>query len=258
MIIRRIWTPLLVLSAMTLFIARGYFLNSAVSKRFMLARIKNISRLLVESDDRIKIDRNVLIENFFKTSEVPRKEDVECIEARQLGQSADGIIAVSTRCKHGFPQAFVRYPVGRGMSSGMVRLSCPYLVKEIDEWEKSGAIAEFNERMAFDDDLKGKYMKINATWRIIREESLTPEERKDVELRLGGEASANFLSSGFIGVTVDKVDDVKCLHAHVADALLRGRGADGNVIGDIALKKLEAKGVDVTGCAGNVCTYCTL
>jgi hypothetical protein len=39
---------------------------------------------------------------------------------------------------------------------------------------------------------------------------------------------------------------VKCLHAHTADQLLRNK----NRIGQAVLKKLEDKGVDPSGCAG--------
>jgi hypothetical protein len=39
---------------------------------------------------------------------------------------------------------------------------------------------------------------------------------------------------------------VKCLHAHTADQLLRKK----NYIGQTVLKKLEEKGVDPSGCAG--------
>ena len=39
--------------------------------------------------------------------------------------------------------------------------------------------------------------------------------------------------------------DAKCLHAHVADALMRGRGA--NAIGRQTLELLEARGVQTDG-----------
>lgn len=42
-----------------------------------------------------------------------------------------------------------------------------------------------------------------------------------------------------------QVRDAKCLHAHVADALMRGRGA--NAIGRDTLELLEARGVPTGG-----------
>lgn len=43
-----------------------------------------------------------------------------------------------------------------------------------------------------------------------------------------------------------QVRDAKCLHAHVADALMRGREA--NAIGRMTLEFLEGRGVASTGC----------
>ena len=45
-----------------------------------------------------------------------------------------------------------------------------------------------------------------------------------------------------------QVDDIKCIHAHVADTLLRG--PECNAIGALALDLLERKGVDPRGCSG--------
>lgn len=52
------------------------------------------------------------------------------------------------------------------------------------------------------------------------------------------------LSSGIIGVT--KVDDVKCLHAHVADHLMRGD----NKVGQWTLEQLGDQGIERSGCSG--------
>ena len=48
-----------------------------------------------------------------------------------------------------------------------------------------------------------------------------------------------------VAVVPGQVRDAKCLHAHVADALMRGRGA--NAIGRATLELLEARGVPVDG-----------
>jgi hypothetical protein len=59
----------------------------------------------------------------------------------------------------------------------------------------------------------------------------------------GGE---QLLNSGIIGITLAKVDDVKCLHAHVGDHIVRSE----NSIGKWALDELQKKGVDPGGCDG--------
>lgn len=87
------------------------------------------------------------------------------IEERQLGHRMSNVIGMGCRCKHGFPQAFAFDPVERGpwrgdsrqeqqvktrkssLESGLFRLSCPLLVKAIDEWEREGAVASINEEV---------------------------------------------------------------------------------------------------------------
>jgi hypothetical protein len=63
-----------------------------------------------------------------------------------------------------------------------------------------------------------------------------------VESALGDQAHI-FLDSGIIGVAPGKVHDVKCLHAHLADHLVRGQ----NVIGERIKSKLLEKGVSLDG-----------
>jgi hypothetical protein len=41
-------------------------------------------------------------------------------------------------CKYGFPQAFVYHPSVKQLNSGLFRLSCPLLVKAVDEYEANG------------------------------------------------------------------------------------------------------------------------
>jgi hypothetical protein len=65
------------------------------------------------------------------------------------------------RCKHGFPQAFAFDPLTRApwmvngaelprkskLESGLFRLSCPMLVRAIDEWEGEGAVRAINDEL---------------------------------------------------------------------------------------------------------------
>ena len=46
------------------------------------------------------------------------------------------------------------------------------------------------------------------------------------------------------GVTPTKVDDAKCLHAHVGDLFLRGE----NKIGEYTLRMLRSRGIESDGC----------
>ena len=95
--------------------------------------------------------------------------DRRVIEERQLEHEVN-LLAVGRRCKHGCPQAFAYDSLSRPgamigqkgghkarakprsvpLESHMFRLSCPLLVKAIDEWEREGAVHELNERVASD------------------------------------------------------------------------------------------------------------
>jgi len=90
----------------------------------------------------------------------PTDEDRAAIEGRQLGHKVSGMKGVGRRCRHGVPQAFAFDPLVRHTAGGsgkprslpldtsLFRLSCPMLVKAIDEWEGEGAVAHLNEELA--------------------------------------------------------------------------------------------------------------
>lgn len=176
--------------------------------------------------------------------------DRRVIEERQLGRVVPGLFSVSeARCKHGYPQAYVTYPVNNagGISSGMIRLSCPHLVKEIDLIESKGAIEQMDLNLANSADggpqLQANFAATNKAWRLIRNSAVTQEDREFMGKALGTEGAANLMESGIIGCM--NTEQTKCLHAHTADQLLRGT----NTIGAYALSTLESQGVDPAGCA---------
>lgn len=88
----------------------------------------------------------------------PSEEDLRVIKERQIGHELSNVIGCGGRCKHGYPQAFAFDPLSRAawlggrdrksrIESGLFRLSCPLLVKAIDEWEAEGAVRLINEQM---------------------------------------------------------------------------------------------------------------
>lgn len=93
-----------------------------------------------------------LVEEFVPT--LATEEDMRCIEERQLRHRAGTTIGVSPPCRHGFPQAFAFDPCGHKISSGLFRLSCPFLVKAIDELEDEGGIEDVNKKLEVDGELR--------------------------------------------------------------------------------------------------------
>ncbi|CAM9323675.1 unnamed protein product [Ectocarpus sp. 12 AP-2014] len=88
-------------------------------------------------------------------------------------------------------------------------------------------------------------MAVNLAHGMLRRRLVTPDKLGMVEETIGKEGAGRFLDSGITGVTPGKVRDAKCLHAHVADALMRGRSA--NAIGRATLDLLEDRGVRTDG-----------
>ena len=182
-----------------------------------------------------------ILETFFPLAAYPTTEHRRVIEERQVDRPAVALFGVEdARCKHGFPQAYVQYPVGGGISSGMIRLSCPHLVKAVDEMEADGALVDFDAKLADEEQgaaLRDSFMSTNLAWRTIRRTAVTEEDREYMDKKLGIEGTKFLMESGIIGCTIGKLQ-VKCLHAHIGDHLMRGT----NEIGAEALGMLEARG----------------
>ena len=71
----------------------------------------------------------------------PTSEERQSVEERQLGHRAENFIGVpsTSKCRHGWPQAVLFRPVGtRRPVSGIMRLTCPFLVQAIDTFEAEG------------------------------------------------------------------------------------------------------------------------
>lgn len=147
----------------------------------------------------------------------------------------------------------------------MLRLSCPHLVKAIDRFEfEQNGIEKINNTLSIDGNvdkdnfeekriLRENFLETNTIWKNMRISLLPEEKKKEIRGKLGDKAADALINSGIIGISLEKVDDVKCLHAHVADYLLRGE----NLIGKWALKEMEDKhDVNPGGCKGTLLSTC--
>jgi hypothetical protein len=190
------------------------------------------------------------------------EEDHRTIEERQLGHPMSNVLGVGRRCKHGYPQAFAFDPIERGSSnnssrrsrveSGLFRLSCPLLVKAIDEWEGEGAVkrinAELHESEGYAAELVGLLDEAHTGHaaarhaligdrlpRVLAEAAEQGEHRRRVV--------EHILGSGIAGQTRSKLD-IKCIHAQIGDHLCR---SESNGLAANLLERLQARGVAVRG-----------
>jgi len=209
--------------------------------------------------------------------EDPSEADLETLR-RQLGYTPHPL-AVGARCRHGFPQAFVWDPLSRQeggrakrvpVDSGLFRLTCPLLVKAIDEWEAEGAVASLNQRVAAaqqagDGTMHNHLVDANRRHAQARralvgarvyalaesepDRPATPPRPKRTGPPVAAvpptraELTELVLDSGVAGMSPAKAE-VKCLHAQVADHLCRGRT---NPMGALIIDEVAARGVAVNG-----------
>jgi len=180
---------------------------------------------------------------------VPTKEDVECIESRQVFHKVTPFGVSQKPCQYGFPQAFAYHPSKHRFNTNLFRLTCPKLVEAIDEYEKGSqqAIVKMNMRLESDPSFKAVLAQINADHAAIRKEVMGPSEIERMKGVMGEEVAKVMMESGITGMSPNVLHDVKCLHAHVADYLCRGPEA--NPIGAEVYADLRGRlGVPVEGC----------
>lgn len=200
------------------------------------------------------------------------QQDLECISQRHLYRkpSAAGVpdtlgrqvVGAGKRCRHGWPQAILYDPLYKESEAksyrlgDTTRLTCPLLVTAIDKLEKGGAMERYNERLAPSADWEKELPAVNEAHRLLRLELIgdRQEELAEVKNLLGTEAFAIAMRSGLASLRPEAKPDVKCLHAQVADELVR----DGNnKIAQQVLKDIEDQGIPVYG-SDECCDNCNV
>ena len=183
----------------------------------------------------------------------PSAADAAVVEERQLGHPANmvGVPAVSL-CRHGYPQAVLQDPGAHKFGAGMLRLTCPHLCEAIDAWEAEGAVRALSAELL--PKHSDALARVNARHAATRQAMVQGEALARAEARLGTDTVRRVLDSGITGLTPSKLDDVKCLHAQLADELL----SRDNDVGKAVLDGLAARGVDPSGSekCGEQCSGC--
>jgi hypothetical protein len=188
--------------------------------------------------------------------------DVEHTVRKQLGFSCAQAIGAGKRCVHGHAQAYLYAPLREdGWTVGDARatlraehatcwLACPKLVRAVDALERDGGIH------AVASEIEGS--DIERELERVHED--TPRLRnfligEDAAAAVLNDAKTDFIvnKSGLIGVSLENLTHtktwkkIKCLHAQLADALVRGRSK--NPIGALVLDRLTERGVAISGSA---------
>lgn len=73
-----------------------------------------------ENYNKSTVEAQPLIDKYLGQGHYPTENEKKVIQERQLVHKVSRMFAVSPPCRHGYPQAFVQFPMAEKMSSGMV------------------------------------------------------------------------------------------------------------------------------------------
>lgn len=162
---------------------------------------------------------------------------------------------------------------GRRINSGLVKLSCPHLVRAVDELEDEGGIGAMNDIVKDSEVLRRSMVLTHELHAKVRRDMLEDADNADdssnganalamndiLRQKLGDRGAEAFLSSGVAGASAGSTDDVKCLHAWLGDYLFRGVQAEegeddedadvaaSTAMGHAVAQVLKERGVDISG-----------
>ena len=157
----------------------------------------------------------------------PLTLDDERIIASQLGRPPRGLLGVTRRCSHGYPQVVQVYPVIDGAPfPTLFWLTCPFLVQAIDRLEADGWVKRMEGLLSQDSCLAHSVEEAHLRYAAERAALLSPEDRALLE----GRGMLKGLLEKGIGGTAD-FRRVKCLHLHAAHALARENPIGARVLG---------------------------
>ena len=172
----------------------------------------------------------------FPNSQQATSEDIATL-MRQTGQTNPSMAAIGVprksmcQCRHGYPQAFAMDPLyANRMNSGLLKLTCPILVRAIDELEDSGIMDILNDELQQEQRQQLTSISSNSKSSIrystgsrrngssrtlleemelrhavhaqVRQNLLSREEKGEmIPSKLGKRGSQAFLESGVAGAT---------------------------------------------------------
>lgn len=184
----------------------------------------------------------------------------------QLGHACAQAVGAGSRCAHGYARAYLYAPLsvgdGEGGEEGALRaehatcwLACPALVEATNALERENGIHDVARAVEASEERKESLSRAHEDAPRVRRwlmgEEMVRRVRDEATTAKGEKARFIVDGTGLIGVNLSDLSTtktwkkVKCLHAQIADALVRGRGK--NAVGALALDALVERGVAVDG-----------
>lgn len=154
--------------------------------------------------------------------EPPTAADIAAV-SEQLGREARGVVGIAARAKDGTPAVVAtapRLPDGSPFPT-FYYLCHPEAVAAASRLEAIGVMAEYNELLANDEEVRDRYARAHEQYIADRDS-------------VGEVPEVSGVSAGGMPTRV------KCLHALIGHALAAGPGV--NPIGDLALARSDWRG----------------
>lgn len=154
--------------------------------------------------------------------EPPTSADIAAV-SEQLGREARGVVGIAARAADGSPAVVAtapRLPDGSPFPT-FYYLCHPEAVAAASRLEAAGVMAEYNELLAEDEEVRAQYARAHAQYIADRDS-------------VGEVPEVSGVSAGGMPTRV------KCLHALIGHALAAGPGV--NPIGDLALERCDWTG----------------
>lgn len=202
--------------------------------------------------------------------ETPNEADIQCVR-EQLQRNVKDMLGIVVRCRYGRPQVVANRPLlwdGRavdalpdedldpkrvGIFPTLFWLTCPHLNRAIGRLESTGWVDRLKREIAADPEARQQLEAAHRETAAIRMQLVPESSLKRLQESLPGHYHV-LATSGVGGIQParqrgsDATGDrdtlgVKCLHAHFADYLARGK----NPVGRRVWGLLTAAGVDPRG-----------
>ncbi|KUK14123.1 MAG: DUF501 domain-containing protein [Synergistetes bacterium] len=160
-------------------------------------------------------------------------KDLEIVR-KQIRKRISGFLKVSRRCRWGYPQVIMCYPLKEGKPfPTLYWLTCPYLNKCIGELESKGVILSLAKKVQDDIGIRRRLERANNEYARMRFSLLSDSIKEFLR-----EKFPSYLESirdrGIGGVS--STEGIKCLHAHLAYSLAGGE----TPVGEEVLKLLPS------------------
>ena len=161
--------------------------------------------------------------------------DLQAI-ARQIGRAPHGVMDVAYRCPSGHPGVALTYPLKSQAGRltpfpSQMWLTCPQLTACLSELERTGVIADLQQRLVESPDLQARFADDHRRCIAHRWSLLLPEDQGLIQAR---NMTHIFAQRGIGGVRHWMT--IKCLHLHFAHHLTLG-----DTVGQLLEKEYSVK-----------------